>query len=186
MSLKQIYNIKNIVTVITVTMFFSCNNSLKEVRKIGVSENEPVGIAENINMKYTDSGKVTANLLSAKMLDYTNRDFPYREFVEGVTLYIFDEDNKKSTVLSDYAIVYEKTDLIDLQNNVKIITPEKDTLFAEQLYYDLKKEWLFTNTPIVLKAGDGSIIKGNVFDTDKNLKKLELIEFNDSEIAIED
>ena len=34
-----------------VTMFFSCNNSFKEVQKIGISENEPIGIAENIKLK---------------------------------------------------------------------------------------------------------------------------------------
>jgi len=182
------YNIKNIVTVFTVTMFFSCNNNLKEVRKIDVSQNEPASIAENFNVKYTDSGRVTANLLSTKMLDFTNRDFPYREFVEGVTLYIYKEDNTKTTVLSDYAIVYEKTSLIDLQKNVKIISSDKDTLFADQLYYDYdpKKEWLFTNNSFILKGHDGSIIKGNVLDVDKEVKKLKIIEFNDSELSVED
>ena len=169
------YNILNIVTVITVTMFFSCNDSYKEVQKIGISENEPIGVAENINLKHTDSGRVTANLLSAKMLDYTNRDFPYNEFTEGVTLYIFDEDDRKSTVLSDYAIVYDKTDLIDLQGNVKIVTHTNDTLFAEQLYYDQKKTWLFTNKPVTFKTST-DIIHGNGFDSNSKFTNAEVLE----------
>ncbi|MFI1770453.1 LPS export ABC transporter periplasmic protein LptC [Thalassobellus citreus] len=185
MSLKNIYII-NIVTVFTVAMFFSCTNGLKKVQQVGVSKNEPASIVENFNVKYIDSGRVAANLLSVKMLDYTNRDFPYREFVEGVTLYVFDESNRKHTILSDYAIVYEKTSLIDLQKNVKIITSDNDTLFTEQLYYKPKKNWLFTNIPFVFKTHDGSVLKGNVLDTDKEFKKLEIIEFNDSDIAVED
>ncbi len=187
MRFNNIY-IKNIVTVFTVTIFFSCTNSLKKVQKIGVSKNEPASITENFNVKYTDSGKVKANLLSNKMLDFTNRVFPYREFVEGVTLYIYNDDNKKYKVVSDYGIVYEKTKLIDLQKNVKIITTDNDTLYTDQLYYDYdpQKEWLFTNNSFVLKRHDESIIKGNVLDTDKKLKKLLIIEFNDSELAIED
>ena len=72
--------ILHIVTVFTVTMFFSCKNNFKEVQKIGISEHEPIGVAENINLKYTDSGKIKANLISPKMLDYSNRDFAFSEF----------------------------------------------------------------------------------------------------------
>jgi LPS export ABC transporter protein LptC len=156
-------------------MFFSCNNSYNEVQKIGISENEPIGIAEHINLKHTDSGRVTANLLSAKMLDFSNRDFPYFEFTEGVTLYLFDDENKKSTVVSDYAITYDKTNLIDLQGDVKIITQTNDTLFAEQLYYDQKKQWLYTNKPVTFRTGL-DIIHGNGFDSNSKFTNAEVLE----------
>tara|TARA_R110000868_G_scaffold110413_5_gene299184 strand:- start:1521 stop:2075 length:555 start_codon:yes stop_codon:yes gene_type:complete len=175
MRLNKIYNMINIVTVFTVTMFFSCNNSYNEVQKMGISENEPIGIAEHINLKYTDSGRVTANLLSAKMLDFSNRDFPYYEFTNGVTLYLFDDENKKSTVVSDYAITYDKTNLIDLQGNVKIITQTNDTLFAEQLYYDQKKEWLYTNKPVTFRTGL-DLIHGNGFDSNSKFTNAEVLE----------
>lgn len=165
----------NIVTVFTVTMFFSCNNNYNEVQKMGISENEPIGIAEHINLKYTDSGRVTANLLSAKMLDFSNRDFPYYEFINGITLYLFDNENKKSTVVSDYAITYDRTNLIDLQGNVKIITQTNDTLFAEQLYYDQKKEWLYTNKPVTFRTGL-DLIHGNGFDSNSKFTNAEVLE----------
>ena len=175
MKINRIYKIISIVTVLTVAMFFSCNNSYNEVQKIGISENEPIGIAEHINLKHTDSGRVTANLLSAKMLDFSNRDFPYFEFTEGVTLYLFDDENKKSTVVSDYAITYDKTNLIDLQGNVKIITQTNDTLFAEQLYYDQKKQWLYTNKPVTFRTGL-DIIHGNGFDSNSKFNNAEVLE----------
>ncbi|QFZ53976.1 LPS export ABC transporter periplasmic protein LptC [Oceanihabitans sp. IOP_32] len=184
MKTDYINKILNIVTVITVTMFFSCKDNFKEVQKIGVSENTPIGIAENINLKYTDSGKLKAILISPKMLDYQNRDFPYAEFPEGIVLDLFDKENKKSVVSANYAISYSSTNLIDLQGNVVITTATNDTLYAQQLYYDQKKDWLFTNLPITLKANDGSTLKGNVFDTDRDLKDLELIEFHDSDFVV--
>ncbi|WP_345170547.1 LPS export ABC transporter periplasmic protein LptC [Algibacter aquimarinus] len=175
MILKYTYKIIFIVTVFIVTMFFSCNNNYQKVQQMGISENEPIGVAEHINLKYTDSGRVTANLLSAKMLDYSNRDFPYNEFTEGVTLYLFDRENKKNTVVSDYAISYDKTNLIDLQGNVKIITHTNDTLFAEQLYYDNKKEWIYTNLPVRFRQGN-DMIYGNGFDSNKNFTNAEVLE----------
>ena len=177
MRINKIYYLIKIVTVITVTIFFSCNDGYNEVQKNGISENEPIGVSEEINLKYTDSGRVTANLLSAKMLDYSNRDFPFYEFTDGVILYLFDKEGKKSTVLSDYAITYGNTDLIDLQGNVKIISQSNDTLFSEQLYYDQKKEWLYTNKPVTFKTGL-DIIHGNGFDSDTKFTNAEVLEVN--------
>lgn len=165
------------VTVCTVTIFFSCNNSLNEIKKIGVSENEPIGIAENIHLKYTDSGVVKAILLSPKMFDYRNRAFPFSEFPEGINLELFDDDNQKSIVLADYAIIYDNTDLMDLQGHVVITTKDNDTLFAEQLFYDQKREWLFTNKPVTFRTGL-DLINGNGFDSDTKFKNAEVLEIN--------
>lgn len=167
--------ILNIVTIFVVTMFFSCNDSFNEVQKMGVSENEPIGIAENINLKHTDSGRVTANLLSPKMMDFTNRDFPYNEFPDGIVLNLYDEENKKSTVVSDYAIVYDKTDLLDLQGNVVITTADNRVLKTDQLFYDQKKEWLFTNKPVTFKT-ETDIINGNGFDSNSKFTNAEVLE----------
>ena len=173
---KQItYNILNIVTVITVTMFFSCNDSFKQVQKIGISENEPIGEDYNINLKYTDSGRVTANLISTKSLDYSNRDFPFNEFVDGVTLHVYDKDNNKSTVTADYAIVYSNTDLIEMQNNVVITTHDNKVLKTDQLFYDKRKEWLFTNEPVSFKT-ETDIINGNGFDSNSKFTNAEVLE----------
>lgn len=45
-----------IVTVFTVTMFFSCKDNFKEVQNIGIVDSGPLTVAEHINTKYTDSG----------------------------------------------------------------------------------------------------------------------------------
>jgi len=168
------YKSLNIVIALVMTMFFSCTNNFKDVQKIGVSENEPIGVAENINLKYTDSGKVKAILKSPKMFDYSNRKFAFNEFTEGVNLELF-EDGKKSVVVSDYAIIYNKTNIIDLQGNVKITTHSNDTLFAEQLYYDNDKQWLFTNKPVTFRTGM-DLINGNGFDSNQKFTNAEVLE----------
>lgn len=155
--------------------FLSCKNNYNDVQQMAVSENEPIGVAENINLTYTDSGRVKANLISSKMLDFSNRDFSFNEFPEGVVLDLYDENNNKSVVVSDYGIVYNRTDLIDLQGNVRIATYNNDTLFAEQLYYDNKKEWLYTNKPVSFKQGQ-DIINGNGFDSDTKFQNAKVLE----------
>ncbi|OBQ55882.1 LPS export ABC transporter periplasmic protein LptC [Tamlana sp. s12] len=169
------YKILNIVTVFTVAMFFSCQDNFKEVQKIGISENEPIGVDYNLNLKYTDSGRVTANLISTKALDYSNRDFPFHEFVDGVELDIFDEKNQKSVVIADYAIVYTDTDLIDMQSNVVITTHDNRVLKTDQLYYDQKNEWLYTNEAVSFKS-EQDIINGHGFDSNTKFTNAEVLE----------
>lgn len=172
MFLKQ-YNIYFMVIAFAMTMFFSCAVDLKPE----VVENVPVGIAENINLKYTDSGRLKANLISPKMLDFSNREFAFTEFTEGVVLYLYDKDDNKSTIIADYAIVYDKTGLIDMQGNVELATNTNDTLFAQQLYYDQNKQWLSTNLPVTFRTG-GDLINGNGFDSDVNFTEAEVLEIN--------
>ncbi|XMO87365.1 LPS export ABC transporter periplasmic protein LptC [Algibacter sp. AS12] len=169
------YNIFNIVTIFIVTMFFSCNDSFKQVQKIGISENEPIGVDHNVNLKYTDSGRVSANLISTKVLDYTNRDFPFRQFTDGVTLYIYDKDNQKSTVQADNAFVYDNTNLIDMQDNVVITTHDNQVLKTEQLFYNTGKEWLSTNKPVSFKTKT-DLINGNGFDSNSEFSNAEVLE----------
>lgn len=157
----------HIVTAIAVTMFFSCKNNFKEIQQIGVLQNEPIGVAEQINLKYTDSGRLKANLLSPKMLDYSNRDFSFSEFPDGVVLHLFYENKQRNIIVADYAIVYNETDLIDLRGNVVITTNAKDTVYTEQLYYNQKDDWIFTNQP-VRYVSPTKIVTGNAFDSNRD------------------
>ena len=64
----NLHIIKNLVTAIAVTLFFSCQNDFDDVQKVGVLQNQPIGEAENIDLKYTefkeDTVRLLANLLS--------------------------------------------------------------------------------------------------------------------------
>ncbi|WP_178990395.1 LPS export ABC transporter periplasmic protein LptC [Winogradskyella schleiferi] len=175
----NLHIIRNLVTAIVVTLFFSCKNDFDEVQKVGVLQNQPIGEAKDIDLKYTefkeDTVRLIANLLSPKMLDYSNRNFAFNEFPEGIELKIYDANKNKTTITSDYAIVYNETNIIDLRGNVKIATHEKDTLFTEQLYYNQKLEWAFTNEPWLFKRAVGPL-HGIGFDSDKEFKNFQMLE----------
>ena len=92
MVINKTHIIKNLVTVIAVTLFFSCENNFSDVQKIGVLQNQPVDEAENIDLKYTElqeNDTVThllANLLSPKMLDYSTEIFLFLNFQKVLCL----------------------------------------------------------------------------------------------------
>ena len=133
-----------IVTAFAVTLFFGCESNFKEVQKINFSEFIPGGEADNVNLKYTDSGLIKVILLSSKMLDYSNVNFPFTEFPQGIDVTLYDNKAKTTRVTADYAVSYGQTSIIDLQGKVKIVSQDGQKLETEQLFYDQKNEWFYT------------------------------------------
>lgn len=172
----MIFNIKkivlNLIIALTIAFFVSCESNFKDVQKINVTTFSPVGEADTVNLKYTDSGKIKAILISPKMLDFSNASFPYTEFPKGVDVTLYDEKNAKSLVSSDYAITYKGTDIIDLQGNVKITSEDGKILETTQLYYDQKREWFFTEKKCKLTLSPGNVFYTKGFDASKDFKDI--------------
>ena len=169
MILFKRHKILNLVTVFAVTLFFGCESNFKEVQKINVTEFTPSGDADKVNLKYTDSGLIKVVLLSPKMLDFSTVDFPFTEFPKGIDVTLFDNKGKTTRVTSNYAISYKVTGIIDLQGKVKIVAEKAQTLETEQLYYDQKNEWFFTEKKFKFTDIKGSS-NGQGIDFSKDFK----------------
>ncbi|MFD2516956.1 LPS export ABC transporter periplasmic protein LptC [Salinimicrobium flavum] len=159
--------IGSIVTTFVVAMLFSCEGNLKGVREMEMPEDAPQAIGIGINLKYTDSGKVVATLKSARMRDFSNKRFPYREFPEGLEVEFFDENKKSNTVTANYGVIYDQTGLIDLQGNVVVITSDSTELTADQLYWDQNNNWVFTDRENTIRFKNGAVNEGQGFDSNQ-------------------
>lgn len=154
--------------VLAITLF-ACESNYQNVKKLSLSDGAPIAEGKNINFKYTDSGKLVTNLLANKLLDYSNLEFPYKEFPDGIEVRFWNEDGKRSTVTADYAIQFDENGLVDLRQNVVVITADSVVLKANQLYWDQKSKWVFTDKPYQIKFKDGSYNEGAVgFDSSED------------------
>lgn len=169
MTLFKKYRIITFTMVFTVVLFFGCESNFKEVQKSNFREFVPNGEAEGINLKYTDSGRIKAILISSKMLEYGSVDFPFTEFPKGIDVTLFDEKGKKTFVKSNYATSYKLTNIIDLRGNVRITSEQGQKLEAEQLYLDEKNEWFFTEKSFKFTDPKG-VSNGEGIDFSKDFK----------------
>jgi LPS export ABC transporter protein LptC len=166
-TINKIYSKALIIGVIAV--FFSCESNFKEVQKSNFSEFTPSGEADTINLKYTDSGRIKAVLVSPRMLDYATVDFPFTEFPNGLNVTLYDENGKETFVTSKYAVTFKNTDIIDLQGSVKITNQANQLLETEQLYFDQKNEWFYTEKKYKFTDPKG-ISYGEGIDFSKDFK----------------
>ena len=151
MQFYQLKILKNAVSAFAVILFFSCDDGSSTLKQINQFNENPVGIAYDIHMTYTDSAEVKAILTAPLNLDYTHLSFKYSEFPEGLKIIFYNNNNEENTVVADYGILYNQTKIVDLQGNVVLLSDDGSRLETSQMYWDSEKEWLFTEQPFTFK-----------------------------------
>tara|TARA_R110002124_G_scaffold99337_1_gene245327 strand:+ start:58368 stop:58940 length:573 start_codon:yes stop_codon:yes gene_type:complete len=164
---KNKHIVKSVMTILCVITLFACEGTYGSKKQLSMTDGAPSGEGKNVNLKYTDSGKVVTNLIAPVLWDYSNVEFPYREFPEGVEVHFW-KDGEESTVRSDYAVQYDNTSIIDLRKNVVLVTSDSVELRAEQLYWDQDNKWIFSDRPFQIKFKDGSYNDGARFDSSED------------------
>jgi LPS export ABC transporter protein LptC len=159
-------------SVLAVTLFFSCDDGSSILKQINQFNENPVGIAYDIRMTYTDSANVKAILTAPINLDYTHLSFKYSEFPEGLKIIFYNDNNEENTVVADYGILYNQTRIVDLQGNVVLLSNSGSRLETSQMYWDSEKEWLFTEQPFTFKS-ENEDMAATRLDTNKEFSKFQ-------------
>lgn len=162
-------NVIYLVAIAFAMVAVGCESNLKEIQKDNFSDFIPSSDADEVNLKYTDSGRITGILISKKMLDYAVVDFPFTEFPRGIHVTLYDKNAKKTVVTSNYAVTYKQTGIIDLQGKVKIVSEDGQILETQQLYYDQKNAWFFTERKFKFTSPKG-VSNGQGIDFSKDFK----------------
>ena len=171
MQFYQLKILKNGVLAFAVILF-SCDDGSSTLKQINQFNENPVGIAYDIHMTYTDSAKVKAILTAPLNLDYTHLSFKYSEFPEGLKIIFYNNNNEENTVVADYGILYNQTKIVDLQGNVVLLSNDGSRLETSQMYWDSEKEWLFTEQPFTFKNINYDMAAKRL-DTNKEFSKFQ-------------
>lgn len=161
-------------------LFFSCSDTYERSGQEKVPIVYPVGIAEDFSLTYTEAKtelasedsavtKVIAILKSPLTNDFTNLQFPYQTFPDGLVVDFFNQDGQKSIIQADYGIIYSATNVIDLQGNVVIETHDGKIMETTQVYWDQENDWVFTQEKFkYTNPEDGSVMFGTGMDFKKD------------------
>ncbi|WLD24570.1 LPS export ABC transporter periplasmic protein LptC [Flavobacterium dauae] len=148
----------------------ACNNDLKDIQNLSKKQLFASGEADSINVKYTDSAKIKAEMYAVKMLDYGKAKYPFNHFPKGVKVTVYDSNKNKNYIVADQATVYNKTGMINLTGNVTITSYDGKILKTNQMYYDQKNNWFFTEHYFKVTDKNKSFFDGIGVDFDQNFK----------------
>ncbi len=171
--------IKSIVTILLVTMLFSCGNNIEKINDFIANKNLPISITKDIHLIHTDSGFVKSKMSAKLLRDFSNRKkHPYNEFPNGLKIITFDGKDS-TTVTANYAITYKKTQITEIKGNVIIYNHvKKIKLKTEQLFWDQKEDYYFSNKKSVLTTITDTLIGKNGFDAKSDLTNANMMNNN--------
>ncbi len=175
------YRLTYIAMVFAVAMFFlGCEDTYQRVGEDKPALVYPQGVAGDFVLTYTETreelqsegssgSRIIAVLTSPKSEDYENLQFPYRTFPEGLLVEYYDDAGQKSIIRADYAIIYGKTNVIDLQGNVVLETHDGKKLETPQLYWDRTTDWIFTQNRFTFSnPEEGTVLNGQGMDFNRD------------------
>lgn len=165
------YIVKSItVFLLGTVMLFSCKTDPKEIDKIASRADMPEMSGENMELIYSDSARIKYRVITPLYNKFNQNDKKYDEFPQGLQAVLYDKDGKEmGTLVCKYAKKLEDEALWEIRNEVVVINSEGKKLETELLYWDMKKEWIYSDRYSRLTAGE-EIIEGNDgFESDQQL-----------------
>lgn len=164
--------IKSIIVLVGAVMLLACKNDIQEVNRLTAEDQRPEMTGTDLELIYSDSAKIKYRVLTPQYLKITKGEQKYEEFPQGIYVISYDEEGKEvGSIRSRYAKKLEDEMLWEARNEVVIINAEGKKLETELLYWDMKKELIYSDRYVRLTA-DGQIIEGNNgFESDQNLNR---------------
>jgi LPS export ABC transporter protein LptC len=132
-----------------------CGNNLETINAISHSYSGPLMSAKNIEVVFSDSGKIQAKLVGILMNRYTSPE-PYMEFPRGFKINIFDSALRTSTMISaNYGIRKEYSRTMEAKGNVIVRNElKKQQLNTEELTWNENRRMIFTSEPVKITTLD--------------------------------
>ena len=167
---SRILYMKSIIVLLGAIMLLACKNDIKEVNALAEREKRPDMTGENLELVYSDSARIKYRVLAPEYIKVNIEKEKYEEFPKGIHVLSYDPAGKMiGSIKAKYAKKLEDEMLWEARNEVVIINAEGKKLETELLYWDMKKELIYSDRYVKLSA-DGQIIEGNNgFHSDQNL-----------------
>ncbi len=167
-----------IIAILLVSLGFSkgCENDIERINLLTSDMEAPTISGSNVNVIYSDSGKVKVQILAATYEQYPKAERPYMEFPDGMEVFFYNDSMKmESAIRSDYAIYYSEEKLWHAIGNVEVQKYSSgDALNTEELYWDEEKELIYSDVYTKVQNQDGTFYGKRGFEAFQDFSNWQL------------
>jgi LPS export ABC transporter protein LptC len=157
-------------TIILLSVF-GCSSNSDKIEMFEYNGLFPDESARNIEIIMSEEGKITFTLYAPLMNKYYGEN-PYMDFPEGITISSYSNGEKHSTLTADYAINEEYSQRYEAQGHVVIVDLVKEeSILTEKIIWDKMSTRIFSDVEITKIKADGTIDKGDGFESDEKFTK---------------
>jgi len=154
-----------VIIILGSIIWMACDDQNKNVLNVKEYEGPAVEVYDIVSY-YSDSAQVKLKLETPVQLEFDNND---KEFPEGIYLEFYDEEgNITNTIVANYCYYKAKDELWKATGDVVVKSIiNKEQLNTEELFWDPKKEIIFTEEFVRIES-DKEIIMGHGLEADQD------------------
>ena len=156
-------------------LFPACSGKGKNLAE-AISENDTLPSMKTLGVStlISDSGITRYKIEAEEWLIYDKKNPPYWAFEKGVYLEKFDTLFRiEASIKADTAYYHEKKKLWELKGNVQIMSLRGDKFQTDLLFWDEKKEKVYSDKFIQIEQED-KMIRGYGFESNQDLTEYEI------------
>ena len=161
------------LAIMQVILFLSasCTKEKEAVSTKLHSQEDPYMSANNIDVLFSDSGKVEARLTAPLMNEYVGKN-PRMDFPKGFKIIMYDSVMQvKSTITAMYGIRFDYRGYMEGRRNVIVRNDQKnEQLNTEHLIWDELNHRIYNNDPIKIIT-PGKVLYGNDLESDETFTR---------------
>ncbi|RKT01581.1 LPS export ABC transporter periplasmic protein LptC [Chryseobacterium defluvii] len=164
--MKFVSNIsyKNIAYLFSCAIFFILTSCEEDLTKTNANQNKnfPSQIINNANIIQRDSGFVTLRATAPIIEKYELIDSPYVVAKKGINIQFFDKKKPKvpGKITAKYARIFEYKKFYEAKGDVRITTNEGQRFAMQSIYWDQRKNRIYTKDTVYVTMEDGSTLVG--------------------------
>jgi LPS export ABC transporter protein LptC len=154
--------------VVPFFLLVSCINAMDDIREVSNQADGPSESQWNMNLTYTDSGKVMLVVQAPKADHFPLAKEPYTEFAEGIHARFMDKQGQEeSSIRSNYAKRFTQAKQWEARGKVVVINRQGEQLETEHLLWSEEEQRIWSNEFVTLSKGS-EVIMGQGFEADQN------------------
>ncbi|MDD3063327.1 MAG: LPS export ABC transporter periplasmic protein LptC [Massilibacteroides sp.] len=164
-----------LMVVMLVLFLLSCEKEKAEVIEVAFNPDSTYTMrTTDVSELVSDSGVVRYRIIAKEWLVYDKASEPYWLFPKGGYVEKFDSLlNKDASIKADTAYYYYKKELWKLIGNVEVSNLKGEHFETELLFWDQKKERVYSDKYIRIEQED-KIITGIGFESNQDMTKYDV------------
>lgn len=163
------------MTLMVVAFLFGCNPSQTKEELVDMNQlldSLSVEVANDVKIIYTDSAILRAKIFAPVMKRHPDKENPTLEMPNGVKAKFYNEFGEiQSSLSARYAINYEKRDVIEIRDSVRVINKNDEEIKTDELIWDKKNRTVISDKPVRVRIRDEKIIMAEGFESDETFMK---------------
>lgn len=165
-------------TIVMLLLFSSCIGRKKELGK-AITERDSLSVMDTrgVTTLVSDSGITRYRINTEEWLVFDRKSPPYWAFEKGVYLEKFDSLFQiEASIKADTAYFYNKEELWKLMGNVEIQNLKGEHFTTSLLYWDQRKQKIYSDRFIRIEQPDRVITGGRGFESNQQMTVYTILE----------